>query len=239
MNNYNNRNSYNNGRGNYSNQRGSYQNSRGNYDNGQNGSQQERQNDKKFGAKFRLRGIVCTDKNSGEGFTRINTKNGVAMCSVSVMISKYQNTGDRDRDGNTVWKENVEFFRLVAFGKTAEDVMSMVKAKSIMEFIGEIRMQKDEAGFSKPSFVIESVNMVREFSGSNSNNQNNVNGYQRTNGQGQDYQNGGYQRQNNGGYNYDDRPNNYSQRNTVRQQSAQEEPVNDYAEPRDGSDIPF
>ena len=73
----------------------------------------------------------------------------------------------------------------------------------------------------------------------NSNNQNNANGYQRTNGQSQDYQNGGYQRQNNGGYNYDDRPNNYSQRNTVRQQSVQEEPVNDYAEPRDGSDIPF
>ena len=49
MNNYNNRNSYNSGRGNYINQRGSYQNSRGNYDNGQNGPQQERQNDKKFG----------------------------------------------------------------------------------------------------------------------------------------------------------------------------------------------
>lgn len=239
MNNYNNRNSYNNGRGGYNNQRGSYQNSRGNYNNGQNGSQQEQQNEKKFGAKFRLRGIVCTDKNSGEGFARINTKNGTPMCSVSVMISKYQNTGDRDRDGNTVWKENSEFFRLVAFGKTAEDVMGTVKAKSIMEFIGEIRMQKTENGFSNPSFVIESVNMVREFSGSNSNNQNNGSSYQRTNGQRQDYQNGGYQRQNNGGYSYDDRPNNYSQRSTVRQQPAQEEPVNDYAEPSDGSDIPF
>jgi hypothetical protein len=240
MNNYNNRGSYNNGKGNYGNgQRGGYQNSRGNYNN--TNGQQEQQNEKKFGAKFRLRGIVCTDKQTGEGFTRINTKNGSAMCSVNVMIAKYQNTGDRDRDGNPVWKENTEFFRLIAFGPVAETVMGMAKAKSTMEFTGEIRMQKGENGFSNPSFVIEKIDMIKEYSGSNSNNQGG--NYQRNNGQREGYRNNGYQKTNGnaGGYNYEDRPNNYSQRSSynTQQNNVHEEPENDYAPGDNDNDIPF
>jgi hypothetical protein len=240
MNNYGNRGSYNNGRGNYNGNRNGYQNSRANYSGGN--DNQEKQNDKKFGAKFKVRGIVCTDKQTGEGFSRINTRNGSAMCSVNIMIAKYQNTGDRDRDGNTVWKENAEFFRLVAFGPVAETVMSMVKAKSIMEFTGDIRMQKAENGFSSPSFVIEKVDMVKEYSGSNSGVQNS--GYQRNDNQRNGYQNNGYQRTNgnSGGYNYDDRPNNYSQRGSSARPSNPQPPVepeNDYAPGDDGNDIPF
>ena len=241
MNNYNNRGSYNNSRGgSYNGQRNGYQNSRANYNNGN--GQQEQQNDKKFGAKFRLRGIVCTDKQTGEGFTRINTRNGSPMCAVNVMIAKYQNTGDRDRDGNPVWKENTEFFRLVAFGNVAETAMGMIKAKSTMEFTGEIRMQKGENGFSSPSFIIEKVDMIKEYSGSNSNNQNG--NASRNDGQRNNYQNNGYQRTNGnaGGYNYDDRPNNYSQRSSYSRPSSPQPPVepeDDYAHGDDGNDIPF
>ena len=237
--NYGNRGSYqgrNNG-GNYVAQRGNYQNSRGGYNGENSAEQRENRGDKKFGAKFRIRGIVCTDKQTGGGFSRINTKNGTPMCSVSVMVSKYQRTNDRDRDGNPVWSENSEFFRLVAFGETAEQVMGMAKAKSIMEFIGEIRMQKAENGFSNPSFVIEKVDMIREYSGNGGNNNNNNGsaGYQRSNGQ---RQGGGYQN-NNGDYNYNDRPNNYSQRSTARASQPSVDSENDYAEQAEHNDIPF
>ena len=58
------------------------------------------------------------------------------------------------------------------------------------------------------------------------------------------YQNNGYNRTNGnaGGYNYDDRPNNYSQRSSSARPSNPQPPVepeNDYAPGDDGNDIPF
>ncbi len=238
MGNYENRGSYSNG--NYGNQRGNYRNSKGNYGNRSNG-QNEQQNERKFSAKFRIRGIVCTDKQTGNGFTKINTRSGASMCSVNLMISKHQKTGDIDRDGNPVWKENNEFFRLIAFGKEADEVMGIVKPRSIMDFTGEIRMQKSENGFDSPSFVIEKADMVREFSGSNSN-QNNGNGYQRTNGQARnDYQ------RNTGVYSsYEDRPANSFQRNSREdshggnsQEEQQSVQSDNCAEQNDENYIPF
>lgn len=226
-------NNYNKGSyGNSSSYRGGYKNSNGSYNGGQN-RKNEQQQDKSFGARFRIRGIACTNKDTGEGFTRINTKSGTPMCSVNVMVKKYRNTGDVDRDGRTVWNENIEYIRLVAFGKNAEVVMSTVKAKSIIDFSGDILVKKMENGPYDTTFAIDKVEVIKEFSGaSNSSYQNRKpNGYQRTNGQ-----------QNS--VNYDERPNNYSQREQknsyqdrdVRDNVNQQE---DYAETSGNNDIPF
>lgn len=227
--------SYNNsGRGTYnggSNQRGSYRNSGSSYNGGQ--TQQGEQQEKTFGARFRIRGIACTNRDTGEGFTRINTRNGTAMCSVNVMVKKFRNTGERDSNGKTVWNEDTEYIRLVAFRKSAEDVMSIVKPKSIVDFSGEISIKKLDNGGYDTSYIIDKVELIREFSGSTSDGgQRNSSGYQRTNGQ-------------RGGFNYDERPNNYQRRATEprpeREPAPQRPSVReDYAQATaDNDDIPF
>lgn len=229
--------SYNNyNRGSYSNDRngngnGGYGSQRGSYNNGQQRPRNEQQ-EKQFGSRFRIRGVVCTNKDTGEGFTRINMKNGGFMCAVNVMVKKYRNTGERDRDGRAVWNEDVEYYRLVAFRKNADDVVSMVKAKSIMDFSGDIYMRRLENGSYETSFVIDKIDMVKEFTGaSNSQNQERrpSGDYQRSNGQRT--------------VNYDDRPNNYSQsgnKNRGSETTAEDSRTrDDYAQPSNEDDIPF
>ena len=195
----------------------------------------EQQQDKSFGSRFRIRGIVCTNKSTGEGFSRINTRNGSSMCSVNVMVKRFKNSGNRDDSGRTIWNEEADYFRLVAFGENADIVMRMVKAKSVMDFSGEIRVQEDNGAYSY-TFIIDKVEMIREYSG-NSNSRDK-----------QQYQPARQQKRQE--FNYEDRPNNrydrehnnsskYSQPNPQQnnQNNYKEEDV-EYAESSD-EDIPF
>ena len=233
--------SYNNsGRGSYNNgNSGRAENGRNGYYGGQNQQQNENSQDKSFGARFRVRGVVCTNKETGSGFYQFNMRSGSAGCSVNVMVKKFRNTGEKDRDGRTVWNEDVEYIRLIAFGRDANNIMSTVKAKSIMDFSGNISMRKREDGSYEPAFIVDKVEMVKEFTGSNSDgNRDGRGGYQRHERQ---PQNGG------NSFNYDERPNNYSQREQRNdggrenyRQNERSVAREDYAQPTvDNEDIPF
>ena len=154
------------------------------------------------------------------------------MCSVNVMIKKFHNTGDVDRDGRPVWNESIEYIRVVAFGKNAEMVMSIVKAKSILDFSGDIVIRRLDNGSYDTNLVVDKVDMVREYTGaSNSNQQRNAGGYQRSNGK-------------RNGVSYNDRPNNYAQRNPAhdvpKNDEPRPEPQEDYAQTNGSDDdIPF
>lgn len=207
---------------------GNYQNNGGGYRNNGGGGQQDGgQNEKRFGAGFRMRGIVCKSKDGGP-VQIIDTRNGGFFVNVSVMVSKFSNSGNRDQNGKTIWNENNEYFRLVAFGKVAEQLANDLVLRANVEFIGTIGLAKEYNGrrdvqLVVNSYTIKSLPNNNGGGGGNRGGQNNGGGYQSRNngGNGGGYQGDGYGGGEGGygddgygapgGVNYDDRPNNGGQ----------------------------
>lgn len=269
-----NRGNYNNGGGQYRQNGGGgggYQNrgNNGGYQNNGGGQQNGEQNEKRFGAGFRIRGIVCQNKD-GDAVQVIPTRNGGIFVTISVMVSKFSNSGRRDDAGKTIWNEDKEYFRMVAFGQTAEQLANDIVLHANVEFTGTIGYGKEYNGRREIQFVVSNYAIKslpnnngggNGWNGGNRGGQQNGGYQQRNNG-------GGYQQRNNGGYNdggyddgggydggnqggvsYDERPNNGGQsyRQAPQPQPHPQhdpEPEGDFPEGGGGSDggeedIPF
>nr|DAQ92159.1 MAG TPA: Single-stranded DNA-binding protein strand DNA-binding domain, SSB.2A [Caudoviricetes sp.] len=262
-------------RGNYNNGGGQYRQNGGGgggYQNrGNNGGYQNngggQQNEKRFGAGFRIRGIVCQNKD-GDAVQVIPTRNGGIFVTISVMVSKFSNSGRRDDAGKTIWNEDKEYFRMVAFGQTAEQLANDIVLHANVEFTGTIGYGKEYNGRREIQFVVSNYaikslpNNNGGGNGGNRGGQQNGGYQQRNNGGGYQQRNngggyndggyddgGGYDGGNQGGVSYDERPNNGGQsyRQTPQPQPHPQhdpEPEGDFPEGGGGSDggeedIPF
>lgn len=261
--------SYNNGGGQYrQNSGGGYQSrNNGGYQNNGGGHKSGEQNEKRFGAGFRIRGIVCQNRD-GNAVQVIPTRNGGIFVTISVMVSKFANSGRRDDAGKTIWNEDKEYFRMIAFGQTAEQLANDIVLHANVEFTGTIGYGKEYNGRREIQFVVRNY-AIKSLPNNNGGGNGGGRGGQQNSGyQQRNNGNGGYQQRNNGGYNdggyddgggydggnqggvsYDERPNNGGQsyRQPPQPPQPQHEPEQykeDFPEGGGGSDggeedIPF
>lgn len=207
---------------------GSY---RGNGSNGRNGNgnnggynNSNGQQKKSFQhATFEIRGGICKTR---EGGLFTNSRSG-KMVFFNLMVGNRKNTGNVDQQGNPIYEEVREFYRVCVSGQVMNDITSSVNVPyTSITVKGNIINVKTQDGRSEMMLFGREFNIEKVPNGNGG--QKNV-----TN-------NGNYSRKNvtnNGGYNQNNATNGYNNRSYVPQQQqvnqngqgqAPQQPVYDY-----------
>jgi hypothetical protein len=122
-------------------------------------NQGEEPKEKRFGAKFKIRGIICKGK-TGEAFDVITTRNNTPMCSISLMVSKYQPNGQVGQDGRDGFDEFREYFKIIAFKDIANEIMGTAKVHSTVDIVGTISHAPEYNGKREIQFIADSIELI-------------------------------------------------------------------------------
>ena len=137
-----------------------YKETRGEYRNNGYKQREERHDaENKLGAKFRIRGILCKTR-AGTPYDEIKTKNGAAMCVISLMLSSYRSNSSNDGERRGGASEERSYYKIVAFREVAEQIMKDAVVHATVDVTGNISFAPEYQGRREIQFIAEKMTIV-------------------------------------------------------------------------------